>query len=148
MDPEMDAIPRPVDPRGGARPSGVPVTPGGGAYPPGATYGTGAARTPLLDSQMQDPSGPFHRALLTEGMSPEVAATVLLNALGDSIKAASNNASQLAANGEEVRAQNVMRSVQAMTKLMEQIQAMFLDLKILPFKLASAFARGIGLTTV
>lgn len=151
-DPILDTVPVPTrsaPPRSdGSFP--VPAAPAaeGGGYGPGVTYGTGARGNHLTDAQLSDVSAPFQGLLFRPGASPEEAANALLNGLGESIKAAANNAAKLSANGEEVRAQNVIRAVQAMTKMMEQIQALFLDIKILPFKLAGAFARGIGLTAL
>ena len=40
------------------------------------------------------------------------------------------------------------QELQALVRFQQEIQALFMDLKILPFKLLSAFARGIGLTVL
>lgn len=80
--------------------------------------------------------------------SVEAAQQISLLGLSASATAAGDNAAQLAANGQQTEATQAIQSQQLLTRFIQEIQGLYLDIRLLPTKLLAPYARGLGLTTI
>ncbi len=131
-------------PKPGVVPAAVP--PG----VPGVAGNAGQAALEAIQLGKQKISDTFTNSLKSlEGVTDvEQLQQGTIFALSEATAAAGKNAAELAATGNQAAATSALNAQQALVRFMQEIQGLFMDIRILPFKMLSAFARGIGLTVI
>lgn len=130
---------------------GAPAGGAGGVVPPAAPAGNaGQAALDAIQKGKQAISDTFTNSLKgLDGVTDvEQLQQGTIFALSEATAAAGKNAAELAATGNQAAATSALNAQQALVRFMQEIQGLFMDIRILPFKLLSAFARGIGLTVI